>query len=241
MGSDERLEPRRPTHGWGRVRLHHQLCLIGICLLAVAVTVRAGGARGVSSLLNAQATGSQTKPSAPPSGSPAKPAPQTGSQPTPSAPQGGYVGTDTCVTCHTDQEESLKGTPHGNAKNPRSPMSAHGCESCHGPGQAHVDDDASGHIAKMKELKPGEVESDLPDVSQPRDARCMGRQRARPSQSVVHDVPQRAQSEVARTPARQEDADRSVRHVSSHAGCQDRTSRGAHASARGQVVLLVVS
>lgn len=49
-----------------------------------------------------------------------------------------YVGVETCVTCHEDQEAGLKGTPHGQAGFAR--LSAHGCESCHGPGSAHVDD-----------------------------------------------------------------------------------------------------
>src|SRR5262245_33312081 len=52
----------------------------------------------------------------------------------------GYVGSDTCEACH-EQGEKLKGTPHAQMNNPRSPAAAHGCESCHGPGQAHVDDD----------------------------------------------------------------------------------------------------
>ena len=75
---------------------------------------------------------------------------------TPASPSG-YAGSDACVLCHTDQEASLKGTKHGQAANPRSPAAKLGCESCHGPGQAHVDDDAKGKITKFKELKPAEV------------------------------------------------------------------------------------
>jgi DmsE family decaheme c-type cytochrome len=74
-----------------------------------------------------------------------------------SAPPAGYAGSDTCLTCHSDKGDSLKGTPHGQAKNPRAPEAAHGCESCHGPGQAHVDDDAKGHIVKFAKVRPEEV------------------------------------------------------------------------------------
>ena len=75
---------------------------------------------------------------------------------------GRLCGSDTCVTCHTDQEASLKGTKHGQAKNPRSPAANHGCESCHGPGQAHVDDDAKGNILKFKADEAGRGQPDLP-------------------------------------------------------------------------------
>jgi len=73
------------------------------------------------------------------------------------APTSGYVGNDTCLTCHTDKAEALKGSPHAQAKNPRSPEATKGCESCHGPGQAHVDDDAKGHIRKFARLASAEV------------------------------------------------------------------------------------
>jgi DmsE family decaheme c-type cytochrome len=92
----------------------------------------------------------QTPPSKPATQAPAPPA-------APQTPATGYAGTDTCVTCHTDQGERLKGTPHAQAKNPRSPAASHGCETCHGPGQAHVDDDAGGKIAKFSQMKPGEI------------------------------------------------------------------------------------
>ena len=76
--------------------------------------------------------------------------------PAPAQPAG-YAGSDTCLVCHEDKGTSLNGTPHAQAKNPRSPAATHGCESCHGPGQAHVDDDAKGHILKFGQVKPAEV------------------------------------------------------------------------------------
>jgi DmsE family decaheme c-type cytochrome len=59
-------------------------------------------------------------------------------QPNPAGP-GEYVGEDACLGCHTDQTAGYHNSPHGIADNPRSPRAQHGCESCHGPGKAHVD------------------------------------------------------------------------------------------------------
>jgi DmsE family decaheme c-type cytochrome len=86
---------------------------------------------------------------------PATPPPS--SQPQATTPPAGYAGTDTCVTCHEAQGKSITHSKHGQAKNPRTPAATLGCESCHGPGQAHVDDDAKGKIAKFKDMKPAEV------------------------------------------------------------------------------------
>jgi DmsE family decaheme c-type cytochrome len=75
---------------------------------------------------------------------------QPAATPAQAPPPANYVGDDTCTTCHTDK--SLKGTRHGEAADPRTPAAQHGCESCHGPGKAHVDDDAKGHINKFPKM-----------------------------------------------------------------------------------------
>jgi len=59
-----------------------------------------------------------------------------------------YVGEDTCLGCHDGQ--SYKGTLHAMKSNERTPAATHGCESCHGPGKAHVE----GSGDKTKILNP---------------------------------------------------------------------------------------
>jgi DmsE family decaheme c-type cytochrome len=66
-------------------------------------------------------------------------------------PSNEYVGDDACTTCHA---QTLKGTKHGVAADPHTPAAQHGCESCHGPGKAHVDDDNKGHINRFPKMSP---------------------------------------------------------------------------------------
>src|ERR1043165_2370386 len=53
---------------------------------------------------------------------------------------GDYVGNDTCITCHEDQNKRFKNTVMGKAfATPHTAAEKLGCESCHGPGKAHVE------------------------------------------------------------------------------------------------------
>ena len=64
---------------------------------------------------------------------------------------------DTCVVCHEAEGNNIAHSRHGWEKDRRTPTATLGCESCHGPGQAHVDDEEKGHIKKFGALKPIEV------------------------------------------------------------------------------------
>jgi len=66
-------------------------------------------------------------------------------------PDAGFVGEETCLTCHEDMKKGYYGSPHSRTRNPRTPAATQGCESCHGPGQAHVE--GGGDKTKIKNPK----------------------------------------------------------------------------------------
>lgn len=73
------------------------------------------------------------------------------------APPGGYVGAETCLVCHEGYDTGIDGSRHAFARDPRTPAAAYGCESCHGPGEAHVQDPASARLVAFSRLRPEEV------------------------------------------------------------------------------------
>ena len=59
-----------------------------------------------------------------------------------------YAGSDLCLECHEDYQATLTGTGHGSSfyadlsgrAHPSAVAEGAACETCHGPGEAHVDD-----------------------------------------------------------------------------------------------------
>jgi DmsE family decaheme c-type cytochrome len=60
-----------------------------------------------------------------------------------------YVGSDTCKNCHEDIHKKLGTNPHAQLLGDRKEW--HGCESCHGPGSAHVE--GGGDVSKIRSFK----------------------------------------------------------------------------------------
>jgi len=70
----------------------------------------------------------------------------------PAAADTGYVGSETCQACHEDTFKSYSHTAHAQLTKLSSwKNKATGCESCHGPGKAHVD--GSGDVTKIITFK----------------------------------------------------------------------------------------
>ena len=78
---------------------------------------------------------------------------------------GGYAGSETCLECHEDQYETFLKNYHAVKGDPRTPASKDMCESCHGPGAVHAEDEDIESIISMGR------DSDVPAEKQ--NAMCL--------------------------------------------------------------------
>jgi DmsE family decaheme c-type cytochrome len=121
--------------GW-RSNLTFRATILGLSIIALSVSLGAAA----SPRANPDAT---TTPAS------KRAAAQTPAQ----APaNGGYVGAETCKTCHEDLFTNYEKSPHYKTLlDTRGGPSHQGCEGCHGPGAAHVDD--PGDLKKIFSFK----------------------------------------------------------------------------------------
>ncbi len=78
-------------------------------------------------------------------------------QKSPDPPQAGYIGAEACLTCHEGYDTGVNSSKHAFARDPRTPAAAYGCESCHGPGEAHSQDPASVRVKIFTNLSASET------------------------------------------------------------------------------------
>ena len=61
------------------------------------------------------------------------------------------------MTCHEGYDAAINRSKHGFVRDPRTPAAAQGCETCHGPGEAHTQDPENVKPKVFTRMQPADV------------------------------------------------------------------------------------
>ena len=124
--------------------------LVTALALVWAAAIAVFAASGGTTQAPVGASAANTAPAAPHTAAPPSVAP---------AQTGNFVGDETCVGCHEGEGNSLRGSLHGKAANVRTPAARAGqsCETCHGPGQKHVESGDKADIRRFDAMSSRDV------------------------------------------------------------------------------------
>ena len=113
-----------------------------VLVWAMAIGLAAAGGRAAAGPADTEIAAAATVPATSPVEQPA-----------------GLVGDETCATCHESEGKSLHASLHGKAQNSRTPAARTGqaCETCHGPGQKHVDSGKKEDIRRFSVMNARDV------------------------------------------------------------------------------------
>jgi DmsE family decaheme c-type cytochrome len=75
----------------------------------------------------------------------------------PTIPGASYVGDESCLDCHEEVVEGFKKTIHGRIADFEVVGLSKGCESCHGLGSVHAQDEDPASIISFKNISKGEA------------------------------------------------------------------------------------
>jgi len=87
-----------------------------------------------------------------------------------------YVGDQMCVRCHEGVQQSLTAVPHGSGE--AKEIVENGCQSCHGPGRAHVQSPDATNLQPSVERMKFDQQNQL----------CSGCHKDMPAFDPTHDV-----------------------------------------------------
>jgi DmsE family decaheme c-type cytochrome len=77
-----------------------------------------------------------------------------------------FIGTETCLECHDDLGAGFANSVHGRLADTQYPTAVRGCETCHGPGERHAEEQDPASIVRFSGLGGDEANAACLDCHQ---------------------------------------------------------------------------